>query len=106
MKFSRWKKYTTEFKDLKFSEVDFNKYSGFSDHTIGMAAVLEAFRRGASIVEKHFSNNPLAQGEHEGAHLCSFDKEMLSQFKSLTRQLAVLNGGKNVAWCIDNNYKL
>ena len=72
-------------------------YIGYSDHTIGMAAVLEAFRRGASIVEKHFSNNPLAQGEHEGAHLCSFDKKMLSQFKSLTRQLAVLNGGKNVA---------
>ena len=34
---------------------DFTKYAGFSDHTIGMDWAKEAVRRGAQIIEKHFT---------------------------------------------------
>lgn len=34
---------------------DFTKYAGFSDHTIGMEWTKEAVRRGAKIIEKHFT---------------------------------------------------
>ena len=34
---------------------DFEKYDGLSDHSIGMETAKEAIRRGAKIIEKHFT---------------------------------------------------
>lgn len=39
---------------LNFGEGDF-RYQGFSDHTIGMEWAKEAVKRGATIIEKHFT---------------------------------------------------
>ena len=41
-------KYPTMLEDLNFSIINFDKYSGFSDHTIGIHAALIALSRGAS----------------------------------------------------------
>ena len=48
-------KYPTYPEDLNFLSVDFNEFSGFSDHTIGIEASLIAMARGARIIEKHFT---------------------------------------------------
>lgn len=48
-------KYPTHYQDLDFPNVDFNKYSGFSDHTLGIEAALVAMARGAKIIEKHLT---------------------------------------------------
>ena len=42
-------------EDLHFEQVDFNRYAGFSDHTIGINAAIVAISRGARILEKHFT---------------------------------------------------
>jgi sialic acid synthase SpsE len=68
------------------------QYAGYSDHTIGIAAVLEAYNRGASIIEKHYSNNINAQSQFEGAHACSFDAASLKTYKDLVKELNILNG--------------
>ena len=70
-----------------FSDSDF---SGYSDHTIGISAAVEAHSRNAKILEKHYSNNIFAQSRFEGAHLCSFDQNTLKQFKDLTKELEIL----------------
>ena len=43
-------KYPTEIKELNLGKVDFNSYSGFSDHTIGTHASLVSMSRGARIL--------------------------------------------------------
>jgi len=66
-------------------------YEGFSDHVIGFAASLKAYFNGATIIEKHFTNNLNAQNEIEKAHLCSFTPETLRQFKNIIRELEIIN---------------
>ncbi len=72
----------------KFSD---DSYSGFSDHTIGIAACVQAYMRGATIIEKHFSNNIMAQSRYEGGHLGSFDPQSLKQYSDLVKELDILN---------------
>ena len=61
-------KYPTKLNELKFSEVDFNSYSGFSDHTVGISASLIALSRGAKILEKHFTLDKKMYGpDHSGS---------------------------------------
>ena len=47
-------KYPTRLDDLKFSDISFEVYSGFSDHTVGTETSMVALARGAKIIEKHF----------------------------------------------------
>ena len=61
-------KYPTQYDDLHFESVSFNKYSGFSDHTIGIEASMVAVARGAWIIEKHFT---LDKNMHGPDHACS-----------------------------------
>lgn len=79
-------------KDLKKMPKEFSKqsYSGFSDHSIGITAALEAFNRGAAILEKHYSENIFSQSKYESGHLCSFDRESLKRFKDLTKEIKIL----------------
>ena len=44
---------------------------GYSDHSIGIDACKEAVRRGATVVEKHFTTNKKLQCKTESAHICS-----------------------------------
>lgn len=67
-------KYPTAFEDLKFSQVDFNRYAGFSDHTLGVSASLAAFARGARILEKHLT---LDKGTYGPDHACSMTPDEL-----------------------------
>ena len=48
-------KYPTSYENLRFENVDFTKYRGFSDHTMGIVAAQVALARGASVIEKHLT---------------------------------------------------
>jgi N-acetylneuraminate synthase/N,N'-diacetyllegionaminate synthase len=74
-------KYPTEMDDLAFSNIDFNKYSGFSDHTVGVNAALVALSRGAQILEKHYTLDKKAYGpDHEGSMTPS-ELECINKFR-------------------------
>lgn len=61
-------KYPTSFSDLHFENIDFDRYDGFSDHTIGNEAALIAMARGARIIEKHFTlDKNMAGPDHSGS---------------------------------------
>tara|TARA_B100001250_G_scaffold414268_1_gene451617 strand:+ start:1297 stop:2004 length:708 start_codon:yes stop_codon:yes gene_type:complete len=87
-------KYPTFLHDpaLKNMPEKFEKHSyfGYSDHTVGIAASLQAYFNGAGILEKHYSNNTLAQSKFEGGHLGSFDQQSLKQFKDLIKELKII----------------
>ena len=76
-------KYPTLPEDLNFLEVDFNRYSGFSDHTIGIEAALVAMARGAKIIEKHFT---LDKNMHGPDHAGSMEPQELRQMVELARK--------------------
>ena len=45
-----------------------DKYSGFSDHTLGIVAPIVAMSRGAKIIEKHFTTDKSMYGpDHSGS---------------------------------------
>jgi sialic acid synthase SpsE len=77
-------KYPTMPEDVNFKNIDFkNKYSGFSDHTIGVSAPLIAIARGAKIIEKHFTLSKKMYGpDHQG----SMDPSELKQIVEFTRK--------------------
>tara|TARA_R110000824_G_scaffold55969_1_gene153645 strand:- start:836 stop:1453 length:618 start_codon:yes stop_codon:yes gene_type:complete len=55
---------------------------GYSDHTIGVTACKEAVRRGATVIEKHFTLDHNLQCETESAHICSMDMEQLGDLRN------------------------
>ncbi|HOY68969.1 MAG TPA: N-acetylneuraminate synthase family protein [Candidatus Ozemobacteraceae bacterium] len=80
--------YPTPLEAVKLSTVDFSKYVGFSDHTVGIAAAMAAFSRGARIVEKHFTLDKKAYGpDHEGSMVPSELKSLDEFRKNLARLL-------------------
>lgn len=78
-------KYPTPLEDLNLLKVDFSKYSGFSDHTIGIEAALVAMARGARIIEKHFT---LDKNMHGPDHAGSMDPGELKQIVEFSRKFA------------------
>lgn len=61
-------KYPTPLKDIHLNDVDFSRYAGFSDHTIGISAACAALALGASVIEKHFTLDKSMYGpDHEGS---------------------------------------
>ena len=81
-------KYPTELSDLNFKDIDFSKYDGFSDHTVGIAAAQIALARGAKIIEKHFTLDKNMYGPdhigsmtpHELSDLTKFKTQFLTAF--------------------------
>lgn len=67
-----------------------DKYYGYSDHTLGIAACLIAANNGAEIIEKHYTHNQNAQKNFEMAHLGSFTQESLAAFKNITREFDLI----------------
>jgi len=61
-------KYPTAPEHLTFNDVDFNQYTGFSDHSIGITACQIALAKGARIIEKHFTLDKNMKGPD---HICS-----------------------------------
>jgi sialic acid synthase SpsE len=76
-------KYPTLPEDLDFLGVDFRMYSGFSDHTVGIEAVLVAMARGARIIEKHFT---LDKTMHGPDHSISMDPMELKQIVEFSHE--------------------
>jgi sialic acid synthase SpsE len=61
-------KYPTPLADVHLRAVDFSRYAGFSDHTIGIAAPIAAIALGARIIEKHFTLDKNLYGpDHKGS---------------------------------------
>lgn len=61
-------KYPTPLNDLQLKRVDFNRYAGFSDHSIGIGGSLAAIALGARIIEKHFTLDKSLYGpDHSGS---------------------------------------
>lgn len=77
-------KYPTPLADVNLRTVDFSRYAGFSDHTIGITASVAAIALGARIIEKHFTLDKTFYGpDHEGSMnpeelvtLCKFAMEI------------------------------
>ena len=77
-------KYPADLEDLKLGQVDFNKYSGLSDHTITTTASMVALSRGAKIIEKHFT---LDKNMHGPDHFCSMTPQELNQISIFKKEL-------------------
>lgn len=61
-------KYPTPLEELHLSKIDFSRYAGFSDHSIGISAAVAALARGAGVIEKHFTLDKTMYGpDHEGS---------------------------------------
>jgi N-acetylneuraminate synthase/N,N'-diacetyllegionaminate synthase len=81
-------KYPTPLEDVKLGSVDFTKFAGFSDHTIGITAALAAFSRGARILEKHFTLDKKMFGPDHSGSMDPGDLKIISNFRDeLTRCL-------------------
>ena len=68
-------KYPTPLAALKLGKIDFTRYAGFSDHTIGIDAAMAALSRGAGIIEKHFTLDKTMYGPD---HACSMTPDELT----------------------------
>lgn len=67
--------YPTPLSEVHLEAIDFTRYAGFSDHTIGLTAPMAALARGARIVEKHLTLDKQATGPD---HACSMEPEDLA----------------------------
>lgn len=74
-------KYPAKLEDLKFNSVDFNKYSGFSDHTVGTTASLIALSRGAKIIEKHFTLDKKMHGPDHSGSMTPKELKQINEFR-------------------------
>jgi sialic acid synthase SpsE len=75
-------KYPTEVSDLHFGKVDFARYAGFSDHTLGIDAAMIALSRGARIIEKHFTVDKGMYGPDHSGSMTPSELEALSRFRN------------------------
>jgi len=78
--------YPTKLESLHFDNVNFkSKYSGFSDHTIGIVAPIVAMSRGARIIEKHFTIDKNMFGPD---HSCSMTPNELNDLVKYKEQIS------------------
>jgi sialic acid synthase SpsE len=88
-------KYPTQLTDIDMPDFENSLFSGFSDHTIGIAACLYAVSRGAEYIEKHYSNNSSMNVSTQQAHTCSMNEKELNLLRNLADSLTVLRGESN-----------
>ena len=74
--------YPTNLEQIKLSNVCFKKFSGFSDHTIGINASKIAMSRGARIIEKHFTLSHKTYGPDHACSMVPTQLEELVKFKN------------------------
>ncbi len=79
-------KYPTPLKDVNLDQINFEKYFGFSDHTVGITASCAALSRGAKIIEKHFTLDKEMFGPD---HVCSMSPNELLQLSIFRDELEV-----------------
>mgnify|MGYP003137119765 CR=1 FL=1 len=71
---------------IKFSK---DTIEGYSDHSLGIYACLEAVRRGATILEKHFTVDKSLQCKTESAHICSMDLDDLIELRNSCDKITI-----------------
>ena len=64
---------------LKFPK-DFRKYAGFSDHTLGINWTIKAIKRGAKIIEKHFTIDKTMPGRDQAGSAEPRELKKISEF--------------------------
>jgi len=79
-------KYPTPLSDLQFSQVDFNIYTGFSDHTIGVNASITALARGAKVLEKHFTLDKSLMGPDHAGSMTPEELALIDAFRNDLRK--------------------
>ena len=72
--------------------INFERYSGFSDHTIGLTAGKTAIVRGARLLEKHFTLDVDMYGPDHRGSMTPEDLKDLVEFKDEFEKI-----GKNLA---------
>ena len=80
-------KYPTPLKDVKLASVDFARYAGFSDHTIGIDAAIAALSRGARIIEKHFTLDKSMYGPDHAGSMTPDELSALCRFRDQVAQV-------------------
>jgi sialic acid synthase SpsE len=75
-------KYPTPLDEVHLASIDFKKYAGFSDHTIGINAPMVALARGARIIEKHFTLDKDMYGPDHSGSMSPKELAALASFKS------------------------
>jgi N,N'-diacetyllegionaminate synthase len=81
-------RYPTLPRDLEPRHFDFSGYvDGFSDHTLGTAAMTLAVARGATVLEKHVTFDQGGVRPTERAHPCSITPSQLAAFLPEVREL-------------------
>ena len=83
-------KYPTSLLDIKMPDFDKSFFKGYSDHTIGVEAIMYAVSRGAKIIEKHFSNFKNLNVDTQMAHICSMNLDELSTIRSSIDAITLL----------------
>lgn len=64
-----------------------DKLVGYSDHSIGIDACVEAVTRGATVLEKHFTIDHDLQCKTESAHICSMNMQQLAELRNRVDKL-------------------
>ncbi len=87
--------YRVNLKAIKTLRNEFNLLTGFSDHTIGIAASIAAVVMGACIIEKHITLSRALKGTD---HAVSIEEKDLKQMVEYIRQveLSIGNGEKKI----------
>ena len=73
-------KYPTRDNDLENFPKNFDKYAGFSDHTIGLKWAKLAIDRGARIIEKHFTLDRKMAGCDQKGSMTPYQLEELISY--------------------------
>ena len=97
-----------KFANLKCIEKmknDFKITIGYSDHTLGDLAALDAVSKGAKVIEKHFTLNKNFSGPD---HKSSLEPKNFSEMVKKIRKLEILqgNGLKKIEKCEIKNSKV
>jgi len=79
-------KYPVPLEEVNLSRVNFQRYAGFSDHTVGLTASMAALSRGAGIIEKHFT---LDKNMYGPDHVSSMTPSELKQLDQFRRELTL-----------------
>jgi sialic acid synthase SpsE len=74
-------KYPAPLPEIKLSAVDFQKYSGFSDHSVGTAAACASFVLGSRILEKHLTMDKSAYGPDHACSMTPDELALIDQFR-------------------------
>ena len=88
-------KYPTNLNLIEMPDFEKNKYiSGYSDHTIGLAASIYAISMGADYIEKHYSNNKSLGVDTQMAHVCSMNQSELSSLREFADSITLIKSKK------------